>query len=77
LRKLEQEWDPMDRFSAVTAVQNAREKGEILTGLLYVDTDSKDLHDIIQSSDRPLNSLSQPELCPGSAALAKLNDSLR
>jgi len=77
LRKLEQDWDPMDRFSAVTAVQNAREKGEILTGLLYVNTDSKDLHDIIQSSDRPLNSLTQPELCPGSAALAKLNESLR
>jgi 2-oxoglutarate ferredoxin oxidoreductase subunit beta len=77
LRKLEQDWDPMDRFSAVTAVQNAREKGEILTGLLYVNTDSKDLHDIIQSSDRPLNSLTQAELCPGSAALAKLNESLR
>jgi 2-oxoglutarate ferredoxin oxidoreductase subunit beta len=77
LRKLEQDWDPMNRFSAITAVQNARSKGEILTGLLYVDTDSKDLHDIIQSSDRPLNTLTQNELCPGSAALAKLNESLR
>lgn len=77
LRKIEQDWDPMNRFSAITAVQNAREKGEILTGLLYVDTDSKDLHDIIQSSDRPLNTLTQAELCPGSAALAKLNESLR
>jgi 2-oxoglutarate ferredoxin oxidoreductase subunit beta len=77
LRKIEQDWDPMDRFSAVTAVQNVREKGEILTGLLYVDTDSKDLHDIIQSSDRPLNTLTQTELCPGSAALAKVNESLR
>ena len=77
LRKIEQDWDPMNRFSAITAVQNARDKGEILTGLLYVDTDSKELHDIIQSSDRPLNTLTQPELCPGSGALAKLNESLR
>jgi 2-oxoglutarate ferredoxin oxidoreductase subunit beta len=77
LRKLEQDWDPMNRFSAITAVQSARGKGEILTGLLYVNTDSKDLHDIINSSDRPLNILTQTELCPGSAALAKLNESLR
>ncbi len=77
LRKLGTDWDPRDRSSAMNAVLNSKLKGEILTGLLYLNPDTTDLHDLIQTSDRPLNSLSQAELCPGSEALDKLNLSLR
>jgi 2-oxoglutarate ferredoxin oxidoreductase subunit beta len=77
LRKIEQDWDPFDRLSAVSAIHNAREKGEILTGLLYLETDTRDLHSIIDTSARPLNKLTKTDLCPGSAALAKINDGLR
>ena len=77
LHKLEKDWDPLNRISAMNAVQNARVKGEILTGLLYMDPEASDLHELIQTSDRPLNSLTKEELCPGSEMLAKLNASLR
>jgi 2-oxoglutarate ferredoxin oxidoreductase subunit beta len=77
LHKLEKDWDPMSRISATNAMMKARAKGEILTGLLYMDPDSSDLHDLIQTSTRPLNSIGESELCPGSDALAKLNSSLR
>ena len=77
LRKLEKDWDPLDRSSAMNAVLNSKLKGEILTGLLYMDKDTSDLHDILQTSDKPLNSLTKDELCPGSDMLAKINDSLR
>lgn len=77
LRKLANDWDPMDRFSAVTAVQNAKDNGEILTGLLYVEPATRDLHNIINTTELPLNGLTQTELCPGSSALEKLNQSLR
>ena len=77
LHKLEKDWDPMSRISATNAMMKARAKGEILTGLLYMDPDSSDLHDLIQTSTRPLNSIGAGELCPGSEALAKLNASLR
>ena len=77
LRKLDNDWDPLDRISAMNAVQQSRVKSEILTGLLYMNPDTSDLHDLIQTSDRPLNSLSQAELCPGSRALESLNSSLR
>jgi 2-oxoglutarate ferredoxin oxidoreductase subunit beta len=77
LHKLEKDWDPMSRISATNAMMKARAKGEILTGLLYMDPDSRDLHDLIQTSTRPLNSLAHEELCPGSEALTKLNSSLR
>ena len=77
LRKLDKDWDPLDRSSAMNAVLNSKLKGEILTGLLYINENSSDLHELIKTSDRPLNSLSKDDLCPGSEALAKLNASLR
>jgi 2-oxoglutarate ferredoxin oxidoreductase subunit beta len=58
-------------------MQRARSKGEILTGLLYLNEDSRDLHDLIETTERPLNTLDKSALCPGSEALVKLNESLR
>jgi 2-oxoglutarate ferredoxin oxidoreductase subunit beta len=77
LRKLAKDWDPLDRMSTITAIDNARNKGEILTGLLYVQSETRDLHHIINSNDRPLNTLVQEQLCPGSSALEKINQGLR
>lgn len=73
LKKLAKDWDPFDRLSAMNAVHAARQRDEILTGLLYIDQDSTDLHTMIKTSERPLNSLSLEELCPGSAALEEIN----
>jgi 2-oxoglutarate/2-oxoacid ferredoxin oxidoreductase subunit beta len=77
LHKLAKDWDPMDRLSAMNAVQNAKLKGEILTGLLYMNPDSNELHDVLATSERPLNSLSESDLCPGSSVLADINKRLR
>lgn len=77
LHKLEKDWDPMDRLSAINAIHAAKTKGEILTGLLFIDEGSSDLHSLLNTSDLPLNTLSQDVLCPGSDALSKLNAGLR
>ena len=77
LHKLEEDWEPLDRLSAINAVQNAKLKGEILTGLLFMDPDANDLHELIQTTDKPLNSLTKADLCPGSAILADINAGLR
>ena len=77
LHKLEQEWDPMNKISAMNAIQNAKAKGEILTGLIYIDRDSKDLHELIQTTDTPLNKLTEKELCPGNEMLVDINADLR
>ncbi len=77
LHKLAKDWDPLDRFSAINAVQRSKAKGEILTGLLYLDESSLELHDLINTAEQPLNVLAEKELCPGSDALAALNASLR
>jgi 2-oxoglutarate ferredoxin oxidoreductase subunit beta len=77
LHKLAKDWDPTDRFSAINAMQRAKKSGEILTGLLYIDENSNDLHSMLNTSEVALNALGKDMLCPGSAMLTKLNDSLR
>jgi 2-oxoglutarate ferredoxin oxidoreductase subunit beta len=77
LHKLTKDWDPNDRLSATNAVRYAKRRNEILTGLLYVNENSTELHDLINTSNRPLNSLSERELCPGNEALQSVNNTLR
>ncbi len=72
-QKLAQDWDPEDRISAINAAQTAKLKNEILTGLLYIDPEPIDLHAMINTSLRPLNSLTKEDLCPGSAVLKSIN----
>src|SRR5215204_1654271 len=73
LHKLAKDWDPFDRVSAAAAMQRAKRSGEILTGLLYIDKNSADLHSLINTSEQPLNSLGKDKLCPGSSVLDSIN----
>jgi len=77
LHKVAEDWDPLDRQSAMNAVLNAKAKNEILTGLLYVNPDSHDLHHLLQTTNKPLNTLTKEELCPGSEMLKEINADLR
>lgn len=77
LHKLADGWNPEDRNSAVQRLQKARAEGEILTGLLYIDSTSQDLHDILNTSHRPLNTLQEEDLCPGDAKLEAINQEFR
>jgi 2-oxoglutarate ferredoxin oxidoreductase subunit beta len=58
-------------------LQERHAAGEIVTGLLYVDPEPRDLHGHLATVERPLNALGEAELCPGAAALDRLNASLR
>ena len=73
LRKLAVDYDPRDRISALTYLQQRHAAGEIVTGLLFVDPDSGDMHDFLDTVEAPLNSLGEAELCPGAEALARFN----
>jgi 2-oxoglutarate ferredoxin oxidoreductase subunit beta len=77
LHKLAPGWDPTDRASALNKLNDSREKGEILTGLLFVDTKSQDLHDIVGTVETPLNQLTKADLCPGVDVLEKINGEFR
>ena len=77
LQKLHQGWNPEDKLSAMIALQNSKEKGEILTGLVYIEPNTNALHDVLQTAKQPLNTLKENVLCPGVDALEALNESLR
>jgi 2-oxoglutarate ferredoxin oxidoreductase subunit beta len=77
LRKIAADYDPHNRAGAMGYLQERAAAGEVVTGLLYMDTDPTDLHDSLNTVTAPLNSLGEAELCPGPAALDKINASLR
>ncbi len=77
LRKLAADYDPTNRIKAMNFLQEHAAKGEVITGLLYVQPDSSDLHENLNTVETPLNALTERELCPGNVALERINASLR
>jgi 2-oxoglutarate ferredoxin oxidoreductase subunit beta len=77
LHKLDNDYDPTDRIKVMNYLQQHAAKGEVVTGLLYVDPEARDLHEHLNTVEQPLNQLDVRELCPGSAALDRINASLR
>lgn len=77
LHKVAEHYDATDRFQAMSKLHERQIAGEIATGLLYVEPDSTDLHDNLNTIEAPLNQLGDAELTPGAAALDKINASLR
>jgi 2-oxoglutarate/2-oxoacid ferredoxin oxidoreductase subunit beta len=77
LRKIAPHYDPHDRLRAMSYLQESAAAGEIVTGLLYVERESEDLHVHLDTVATPLNALGEEDLCPGAAALEQINASLR
>ena len=77
LYKVDDSFDPFSRGSAMAALEQHRSAGNILTGLVYMNKDSRDLHEVIETSQRPLNELDEVDLCPGNKMLVNINASLR
>ena len=77
LRKLGRDYDPTDRIRAMNYIQEHAAKGEVVTGLLYVNPEARDLHAGLNTVATPLNALDAKALCPGAAMLERINASLR
>jgi len=77
LRKIADDYDPTDRVAAMNFLHQHAARGEIVTGLLFVDPEGEDMHSYLETSETPFNALRDEELVPGAAALEKLNASLR
>ena len=77
LRKLHAGYEVHDRIGALTYMQERHAVGEMVTGLLYVDPNPRDMHAHLKTVDVPLNELDDAALVPGSKALEAINASLR
>jgi 2-oxoglutarate ferredoxin oxidoreductase subunit beta len=77
LRKLASDYDIRDRAAAINHINRLAASGEIATGLIFIDEQPTDMHARLGTTAKPLNALSDREIVPGSAALAKINQVLR
>ena len=77
LHKEDESLDIHSRRSALKLIKDYKAKDKILTGLLFMDPDSQELHETIGSANKPLRLLTESDLCPGSKVLANINESLR
>src|SRR5262249_54287720 len=77
LRKLHEGYDPTNRLAAMAYLQERHAAGEVVTGLLHIHKESRDLNERMNTVDVPLNSLGEAELCPGAKAIEGINAQLR
>ena len=64
LSKLEEGYDPRDRVRALGRLAEARERGEVLTGLFYVNTHAPTFLDHLDLVDAPLATLPEAAVRP-------------
>jgi 2-oxoglutarate ferredoxin oxidoreductase subunit beta len=76
-RKVNEEYDPTSRAAAFSFLRDSVNAGEIITGLLYINEESEDMHELSGSVDRPLAKIPYDELNPGPEKLADLMDRYR
>ena len=77
LKKLEKEYDALDKLQALRVLSESRRRGEYATGLLYIDSGRDDFVTVLNLVDAPLARLSQDEVRPSKAALDEIMSGLR
>jgi 2-oxoglutarate ferredoxin oxidoreductase subunit beta len=77
LKKLNVDYDPTSKIEALRVLDESQRKGEVLTGLLYVDTQRKDFIELLNLVDEPLALLPESQVRPGREALDQVMDELK
>ncbi len=77
LRKLDESYDPRDRVRALTRMAEAHGKGEVLTGVLFVEPAAPTFLDLLQLPEEPLGTLPPERTRPSRQTLAAIMESYR
>jgi 2-oxoglutarate ferredoxin oxidoreductase subunit beta len=77
LRKLEEDYDPTDKIEAVRRLMQSHEKGEVLTGVFYINAQAPSFIDMLNLTDQPLATLPESVVRPGREVLEKCMEELR
>jgi 2-oxoglutarate ferredoxin oxidoreductase subunit beta len=72
LSRLDEDYDPTDRMSAMNRLEKARHDNELITGLLYINTERPSLAETYKLVDQPLASLPDDKLRPPKEALDEI-----
>jgi 2-oxoglutarate/2-oxoacid ferredoxin oxidoreductase subunit beta len=77
LHKIEEDYDPTDRIRAIARLHEAHEKGEVLTGVFYVNPTAPTFMDVLNVIDEPLANLPESVVRPGREVLEQVMEELR
>src|SRR5262249_27437764 len=77
LRKLEEDFDPTDKVHAMSRLMESQRKGEVLTGVFYINAKAPSFIDMLNISDRPLATLPESDVRPGREVLEQCMEELR
>jgi 2-oxoglutarate ferredoxin oxidoreductase subunit beta len=77
LRKLEEEYDATDKIRALSRLTEAHDKGEVLTGVFYVNTEAPNFLAMLNMVDQPLATLPESLVRPGPEVLQAAMEELR
>ena len=74
LKKLGHEYDPHDRTAAMNILEEANEKQELITGLIYINPGKPCLVEMHNLTDTPLNRLPEHRIRPPRETINRVND---
>jgi 2-oxoglutarate/2-oxoacid ferredoxin oxidoreductase subunit beta len=77
LSKLAEDYKPTDKLAAMPLLHETTRRGELVTGLLYVEPDKQDFLDLLGIVDEPLATLDVAKTRPSKAALDEIMESFR
>jgi len=77
LRKLDRDYDATSKVAALNLLAESHEKGEMLTGVFYVNTKAPNFIEMLNMTDQSLATLPQDVTRPPKTALDEIMESLR
>jgi len=77
VKKLGRDYDPTDKMTAIRTLHEAEEAQEVVTGVLYINTHSKNYYETLNMVDTPLSALPETLTRPSKAALDEIMEELR
>jgi 2-oxoglutarate ferredoxin oxidoreductase subunit beta len=77
IRKLGRDFDPTDRLAALSALEEAEAKGEVLTGVLYVNTKKPTFIELLNLPVLPIATLPESQVRPPKSVLDQVMEELR
>jgi len=77
IRKLDRDYDPTNRLAALEVLESAEAKGEVLTGVLYVNPTKPTFIEQLNLMDVALGTLPESKTRPSKAVLDQVMEELR
>ncbi len=77
LKKLAEDYDPTDKAEALRVLTEAHDKGEIVTGLFYIDMERENFLDLLNLVDEPLATLPESRVRPSKQVLEEIMEELK